>query len=83
MFKGGIRADFNFIFNLQVKPSLAEDNNERCVQVAPTASQIILGFDNFCDFDAVFGEDVSQKELYNTCLVDMVTSFFQGKSHFK
>ena len=54
-------------------------NNFGVVEVAPAASQIILGQDNFCDFDAVFGPDVSQKELYVACLEDLVNSFLQGR----
>uniref|UniRef100_A0A6A7FUT9 Kinesin-like protein 2 n=2 Tax=Hirondellea gigas TaxID=1518452 RepID=A0A6A7FUT9_9CRUS len=48
------------------------------VEVAPAASQVILGHDHFCDFDAVFGPDVSQKELYAASLEDLVTNFFEG-----
>lgn len=50
------------------------------MEVAPAASQIILGHDQFWDFDAVFGPDVSQKELYSACLEDLVTSFYKGNS---
>ncbi|XP_042214220.1 kinesin-like protein KIF7 [Homarus americanus] len=55
-----------------------EQNHGNCVEVAPASSQIILGYDHFCDFDAVFGPDVTQKELYKACLADLVVNFFQG-----
>ncbi|XP_047490403.1 kinesin-like protein KIF7 [Penaeus chinensis] len=63
----------------RVRPQTTQENNHgTCIQVAPAASQVILGYDHFCDFDAVFGHDVPQKELYDSCLSDMVVNFFQG-----
>lgn len=69
---------------MQVRPfNDGEDEEGResgssAVEVASAASQIILGQDHFCDFDAVFGPDVSQKELYAACLEDLVQHFFEG-----
>ncbi|XP_018018379.1 kinesin-like protein 2, partial [Hyalella azteca] len=54
------------------------NGHSSAVEAAPAASQIILGQDHFCDFDAVFGADVSQKELYAACLEDLVQHFWQG-----
>ncbi|XP_069935745.1 kinesin-like protein KIF7 isoform X2 [Cherax quadricarinatus] len=63
----------------RVRPHTAQEYNRgSCVEVAPASSQVILGYDHFCDFDAVFGPDVSQKELYSSCLADLVVNFFQG-----
>ena len=58
------------------------NNTGSVVEAAPASSQITLGHDNFCDFDAVFGPDVSQKELYAACLEDLVTNFFEGWTIF-
>ena len=51
---------------------------ESCVQVATAASQIILGYDHFFDFDAVYDSEANQKELYVSCLADKVATFFEG-----
>ncbi|XP_071521390.1 kinesin-like protein kif7 [Panulirus ornatus] len=59
-------------------PSIQEKNQGCCVEVAPASSQVILGYDHFFDFDAVFGPGVTQKELYSACLEDLVVNFFQG-----
>ncbi|XP_068249872.1 kinesin-like protein KIF27 [Palaemon carinicauda] len=59
-------------------PNASEQNHGSCVQVAPASSQVILGYDHFVDLDAVFGQDVSQKDLYSSCLADLVVNFFQG-----
>ncbi|KAG7172995.1 Kinesin-like protein kif7-like, partial [Homarus americanus] len=57
----------------EVRPHTPQEQNHgNCVEVAPASSQIILGYDHFCDFDAVFGPDVTQKELYKACLADLV-----------
>lgn len=64
----------------QVRPHSTQEKNQGCcVEVAPASSQVILGYDNFFDFDAVFGPSVTQKELYSACLADLVTNFFQGE----
>ncbi|XP_050696395.1 kinesin-like protein KIF27 isoform X2 [Eriocheir sinensis] len=63
----------------RVRPCNAQEQSQgTCVEAAPASSQVILGYDHFCDFDAVFGPDVTQKELYSACLADLVLSFFQG-----
>nr|XP_045609044.1 kinesin-like protein kif7 [Procambarus clarkii] len=63
----------------RVRPHTVQEHNRgSCVEVAPASSQVILGYDHFCDFDAVFGPDVSQKELYSASLADLVVNFFQG-----
>ncbi|KAG0703943.1 Kinesin-like protein kif7 [Chionoecetes opilio] len=63
----------------QIRPCTPQEQSQgSCVEAAPASSQIILGYDHFSDFDAVFSPDVSQKELYLACLADLVANFFQG-----
>ena len=83
---------FTFLDLQQIRPALAveqstvgtdkkTDNNVSeggMVQVAPAASQVIIGQDQFYDFDSVFGPNVSQKELYSLCLEELVAKFIQG-----
>ena len=63
---------------LQVRPCSSEDE-EICVQVAPADNQIVLGVDNFYEFDAVVSDDITQVQLYDYCLKDYVLHFFNGK----
>ncbi|KAK4327216.1 hypothetical protein Pmani_002302 [Petrolisthes manimaculis] len=63
----------------RVRPGSAQEQGRgTCVAAAPASSQIILGYDHFSDFDAVFGPEVGQKEVYQACVADLVTNFFQG-----
>lgn len=69
---------------LQVRPgSTQEQGRGSCVAAAPASSQIILGYDHFSDFDAVFGPEVGQKEVYQACVADLVANFFQGEESAK
>lgn len=61
-----------------MKTSLPEEVNKKCLEVAPASSQVVVGFDSFYDFDAVYGERVSQKQIYDSCLADIINNFFRG-----
>ncbi|XP_030848491.1 kinesin-like protein KIF27 [Strongylocentrotus purpuratus] len=66
---------------VRVRPLLAQErlhHHELCVKVNSKANQIVVGKDRAFTFDHVMSSKTSQEAIYQTCVDNLITSFFEG-----
>nr|XP_054756977.1 kinesin-like protein KIF27 [Lytechinus pictus] len=66
---------------VRVRPLLAQErlhHHELCVKVNSKANQIVVGKDRAFTFDHVMSSKTSQELIYQTCVDNLISSFFEG-----
>lgn len=69
------------LFLAQVRPLLPKEKlagEQMCVKVMPKANQLVLGKDRAFTFDYLLSSKISQEDVYEKCVDNLVTSCFDG-----